>query len=117
MKTPHTAPPREHLEAVGRAIYGEIYKAPLGRALKVDLRTLQRWASDASDLAWHHGAIADLRDILVEEHTEVLGTEVALRTALADLDDAILFRRQQDIDGAALVGQYVKSAFSCGSQP
>lgn len=99
MKTPHTALPKEHLEAVGRAIYGEAYKAPLARALKVDLRTLQRWVSDACDLAWNHGAIADLRDILAEEHAEVLSNEVALRTALADLDDAVEYRKLCEANG------------------
>lgn len=89
MKTPHTAPPRDHLEAVGKAIYGDAYKAPLARALKVDLRTLRRWASDASDLAWDHGAIADLRSVLDDEHDEAVRVEIELRRTLANLDIAI----------------------------
>lgn len=89
MKTPHTAPARDHLDAVGKAIFGEAYKAPMARELRVGLRTLSRWVSDASDLAWNHGAIADLRAVLADEHAEVLAHEVELRTALEDLDMAI----------------------------
>lgn len=93
MKTPHTAPPRDHLEAVGQSIYGDSWKAPMARELKVDLRTLRRWASDASDLAWDHGAIADLRAVVADEHAGVLASEIELRETLNDLDDAILYRR------------------------
>lgn len=64
----------------------------MSRELKVDLRTLRRWASDASDLAWDHGAIADLRAVIADEHAEAVHAEAELRTALADLDDAILYR-------------------------
>lgn len=99
MKTPHTASPRDHLEAVGKAIYGESWKAPMARELKVDLRTLRRWASDASDLAWDHGAIADLRAMLADEHAEAVHDEAELRTTLADLDDAILYRQLRAANG------------------
>ena len=88
MKTPHTASPRDHLEAVGRVIYGDHYKSPPARALKVDLRTLQRWVCGASNLAWNHGAITDLYAVLVDEHAEAVRAEAEMRTALADLDDA-----------------------------
>lgn len=93
MKTTHTAPARKHLEAVGRAIYGEAYKASMARELRVGLRTMRRWVSDASDLAWDHGAIADLRVVLADEHAEALAHEVELREALNDLDDAVRYRR------------------------
>lgn len=99
MKTPHTASPRDHLEAAGKAIYGESWKAPIARELKVDLRTLRRWASDASDLAWDHGAIADLRAVLADVHAEAVRNEAKLRTALADLDDAVLYRKLRAENG------------------
>ncbi len=99
MKTPHTASPRDHLEAVGKAIFGEAWKVPMARELKVDLRTLRRWASDASDLAWAHGAIADLRAVLADEHSEAVRDEAELRETLNDLDDAILYRQLRDANG------------------
>jgi len=99
MKTPHNATARDHLEAVGQAIYGETWKAPMARELKVDLRTLRRWASDASDLAWEHGAIADLRAVLADEHAEAVHDEAELRTAMNDLDDAILYRELRAANG------------------
>jgi hypothetical protein len=99
MKPPHTASPRDHLDAVGKAIFGEAYKAPMARELRVGLRTLRRWVSDASDLAWNHGAIADLRAVLADEHAEVLAHEVELRTALEDLDMAIKSYRMREAGG------------------
>lgn len=104
MKTPHTAPVRDHLRAVGEAIYGEQFKPPLARAMRLDLRTIQRWASDVSDLTWDHGAIADLRDILAEEHAEVLSREAALRTALADLGDALLYWKLREAKSVSING-------------
>ncbi|KQS91052.1 hypothetical protein ASG42_11210 [Rhizobium sp. Leaf391] len=100
MKPPHTASPRDHLDAVGKAIFGEAYKAPMARELRVDLRTFRRWVSDASDLAWNHGAIADLRAVLADEHAEVLAHEVELRTALEDLDMAIKSYRMREAEVA-----------------
>lgn len=99
MKTPHNATTRDHLEAVGQTIYGDAWKAPMARELKIDLRTLRRWASDACDLAWDHGAIADLRNIVIDEHAETVREEARLREVMLDLDDAILYRELRAANG------------------
>lgn len=99
MKTPHTATPRDHLEAVGKAIFGDAYKSPLARALKVDLRSLQRWVSADSDLTWDHGAIADLREILAGEQTEAVRFEAKLRRVLGDLNTAFKCQPMSEAGG------------------
>jgi hypothetical protein len=55
-------PPRPPIIQYGEALFGERWKAPLARALGVNIRTVKRWA--AGEFQPHDGVWDDVRAML-----------------------------------------------------
>lgn len=77
--------PRDKLTEIGQALYGRDWKAPLGRVLQVDDRTIRRWMAGSRRLPWHR--VEQAARLLVENRDNRV--RVAKQTwsdAMADLE-------------------------------
>lgn len=88
MDEPHTLDvPARLLEAVGRAIYGEIWQLPLARLLgHKQPRTVQRWAEAAKHDRLYPVSVTLLEELLGHLETKA-GAVMRLHDQLKELYD------------------------------
>lgn len=79
--------PRDKLTEIGQALYGRDWKAPLGRVLQVDDRTIRRWMAGSRRLPWHR--VEQAARLLIENReNRVRVAKQTFLAAMADLEAA-----------------------------
>lgn len=74
------------LEAIGRALYGGNWIAPMAAALGINRETIRRWLKGLSPLSADHGVWQDIGALLRNRATEAMATADRLARLAGEIE-------------------------------